>query len=170
MDIFVDSRGVLAWTDPDGVSRQAHCALGRGGIAEKAGEGDGVTPIGRFPLRSVMVRTDRVALPETLLPVLKISENDGWCDDPASPDYNKRIGLPHAAGHEKLWRDDALYDVIVEVGYNDDPVEAGRGSAIFVHVARADFGPTEGCVALALDDLLELLKACDAETRLVISR
>lgn len=168
MDIIVDRSGYLSWVDREESEHRVRCALGRGGVGDKAGEGDGVTPVGSFPLRAVMVRTDKITLPETRLAVSKIMENDGWCDDPASPDYNTRISLPHPASHEKLNRKDGLYDVIVEVGYNDDPVVPGKGSAIFLHVARDDYGPTEGCVALKLDDLRELLKSCDAETRLVI--
>ncbi len=170
MDIHVDCTGKLTWTDADNATHQVRCALGRGGIGLKGGEGDGVTPVGRFALRGIMVRTDRLAIPETALGSSSIGKNDGWCDDPASPDYNKRVKLPHSASHEELWRDDALYDVIVEVGYNDDPVEPGKGSAIFIHVARPGYEPTEGCVALKLDDLLALLKTCDRESRLIISR
>ena len=168
MNIYVDSSGYLSWIDRAETEHNVRCALGRGGVGIKTGEGDGVTPGGSFPLRAVLVRTDRVALPETRLAVSKIMEDDGWCDDPASADYNTRISLPHPASHETLSREDGLYDVIVEVGYNDDPVVPGKGSAIFLHVARDDYGPTEGCIALNLDDLRELLKSCDAETQLVI--
>ena len=169
MEIYVESPGFVTWTGTDGQEHRARCALGRGGVGGKTGEGDGVTPVGQYPLRSVMIRSDRVAMPQTALPVSMIMKNDGWCDDPASPDYNKRVALPHAASHEELWRDDRLYDVIVEVGYNDDPVEAGRGSAIFMHTSRPDYMPTEGCIALELNDLLELLKPCNGDTLLVIS-
>ncbi len=169
MDIFVDSSGFLTWKDSDDTDHRVRCALGRGGIGAKEGEGDGVTPTGCYPLRAVMIRSDRIALPQTGLPVSKICDTDGWCDDPESPDYNKRIRLPHPANYEELWRNDALYDVIVEIGYNDDPVVAGKGSAIFIHIARPGYTSTEGCVALALEDLLELLAGCDENSRLVIS-
>ena len=169
MDILVNNSGFLTWSSVGDATFRVRCALGRGGVGQKAGEGDGVTPVGCFPLRGIMVRRDRIDLPQTTLGVSNISINDGWCDDPASVDYNRRIVLPHPARHERLWREDGLYDVVVEVGYNDDPVVTGKGSAIFMHVARPGYGPTEGCVALALNDLLELLKACDNETRLVIS-
>lgn len=167
MDIIVDKSGMLAWNAGDAEHR-VRCSLGRGGIGNKEGEGDGITPLGTFPLRAVMVRTDRVGLPETRLPVSKIMDNDGWCDDPDDPDYNTRISLPHSASHEKLSRDDHLYDVIVEVGYNDDPIVSGRGSAIFMHLARENYTPTEGCVGLALEDMIKLLENCDGETRLVV--
>jgi L,D-peptidoglycan transpeptidase YkuD (ErfK/YbiS/YcfS/YnhG family) len=82
---------------------------------------------------------------------------DGWCDDPADADYNRFVQLPHPARCEALWRADALYDLLIVVGYNDDPVQPGRGSAIFIHVAKAGYAPTEGCLALALPDLQDLV-------------
>lgn len=139
------------------------CALGRGGVRADKREGDGVTPAGAWPLRRVWYRADRLSEPpQTALPLRVITVADGWCDDPSSPDYNRPVILPQAARHECLWRHDALYDVVVELGYNDDPPIAGRGSAIFLHVAHTDFAPTEGCVALARDDLLQFLRRCRA--------
>ena len=90
---------------------------------------------------------------------------DGWCDDPDDAAYNRPVRLPYAASHERLWRDDGIYDVIVVLGHNDDPPVPGRGSAIFLHVARPDYGPTAGCVALALADLLTVLREADPEAR-----
>jgi L,D-peptidoglycan transpeptidase YkuD (ErfK/YbiS/YcfS/YnhG family) len=146
------------------------CALGRGGVRRHKQEGDGATPAGRWPLRCVWYRADRLlAPPATVLPGRSIHENDGWCDDVSSPDYNRHVVLPHAARHERLWRDDELYDVLVELGYNDDPPVAPRGSAIFLHVARPGFPPTEGCVALAQADLLALLRACDGNDALDVT-
>ena len=145
------------------------CALGRGGIVGEKREGDGATPAGNFPLRVVFYRADRLPAPEAGLPVKSIWETDGWCDDPESADYNRLVDLPHPARHEFLWRDDGLYDLVVVIGYNDDPPIPGRGSAIFLHLAKPDLAPTEGCVALAREDLLALLKACDAGTRLIVS-
>lgn len=137
------------------------CAIGRGGIGVKGGEGDGVTPIGRFPIRRVLYRPDRVSV-RTKLPAAAIAQDDGWCDAPDDPNYNTPVKLPYAASHERMWREDHLYDVVVVLGYNDDPVIAGKGSAIFLHVARPDYGPTEGCVALALPDLLQALEKLSA--------
>lgn len=134
------------------------CAVGRGAVGEKRGEGDGITPVGRWPLRRVLYRADRLAAPETALDCAPIAPDDGWCDDPADAAYNRPVRLPYPASHEKLTREDHLYDVVVVLGHNDDPVVAGAGSAIFLHVARDDYGPTEGCVALALADLLEVLR------------
>lgn len=129
------------------------CALGRGGVVRDKREGDGATPAGIWPVRRLLYRPDREALPDTALPVSPISETDGWCDDPGDPAYNTPVTLPYPARCEALWRADALYDLVVVLGYNDDPPVAGLGSAIFLHVARPDYGPTEGCVALAADDL-----------------
>jgi L,D-peptidoglycan transpeptidase YkuD (ErfK/YbiS/YcfS/YnhG family) len=169
MDIRVDSSFILTWTDLHGAAQTVPCALGHGGIAVKKSEGDGITPVGNFALLSVMVRDDRLAFPETALDVSSINKNDGWCDDATSPYYNCPITLPHSASHERLYRDDALYDIIVDVDYNRAEPIAGKGSAIFIHIAQPGYPPTKGCVALALNDLLKLLKSCDDETQLVIS-
>ncbi len=163
MEIEVLPSGHLRWQ-----GREVRCALGRSGVAADKREGDGKTPAGRFPLRSVMVRGDRLAPPASRLPCRSIRTDDGWCDDPADPNYNRLVRLPYPGRHERLWRDDHVYDLVVPIGYNDDPVRAGRGSAIFLHVARPDYAPTEGCVALALDDLRELLAACAPGDAVVI--
>jgi L,D-peptidoglycan transpeptidase YkuD (ErfK/YbiS/YcfS/YnhG family) len=144
------------------------CAIGHGGIRRDKAEGDGATPVGRFPLREVLYRADRVSAVETALPLRALSPNDGWCDDPRDPRYNTRIALPSPAHHEELWRTDHLYDVIVVIGYNDAPAVAGKGSAIFLHVASPNFGPTDGCVALALPMLLAVLRRCGPVTTIQI--
>jgi L,D-peptidoglycan transpeptidase YkuD (ErfK/YbiS/YcfS/YnhG family) len=129
------------------------CALGKGGITHDKKEGDNATPIGRFPLRCVYYRPDVFSPPKTGLPLYALTPEDGWCDDITSPDYNTFVKLPHPARHEKLWRDDAVYDLIIVVGYNDAPVVLGKGSAIFIHIARENFAGTEGCVAFTREDL-----------------
>lgn len=134
-------------------------AVGRGGVRADKQEGDGATPAGLLPLRRVLYRADRVRRPRAAVPVSPLAPQDGWCDDPASADYNRPVRLPCPDRHEALWRDDALYDVIAVLGWNDAPPAPGRGSAIFLHVARPDGGPTEGCVALPLPDLLAALGA-----------
>jgi L,D-peptidoglycan transpeptidase YkuD (ErfK/YbiS/YcfS/YnhG family) len=149
------SRGLLRWN-----GLEVRCALGRGGVVP-AGfkrEGDGATPLGDWPMRQVFWRPDRLEKPVTQLPVIALRPDMGWCDDPAHPDYNRQVVLPFPASHERLWREDRVYDLIVELGYNDDPAIAGRGSAIFLHLARDNFDPTEGCVACSRDDLLALLR------------
>lgn len=164
MDILVTPAGRLSW---QGCS--SRCALGPSGVRVDKCEGDGATPAGAFPLRRVLYRADRLAPPPTRLALAALAENDAWCDDPKDPRYNQQLRLPYPASHEHLWRGDHLYDVIVVLGYNDAPVVPGRGSAIFLHVARPDFGPTAGCVAIALADLLALLVAVGPENRLVVS-
>jgi len=151
---------------PDG--HRVECALGRGGIRGEKHEGDGVTPAGVWEIRRVLYRPDRLIKPRTRLSLAPIGEDDGWCDDPADPNYNQPITRPYAASHEALWRDDGVYDLIAILGYNDDPPEAGRGSAIFLHVARPNYAPTEGCVALALPDLLMLLEQIHPQSALHI--
>ncbi|MDK9721087.1 MAG: L,D-transpeptidase family protein [Rhodospirillales bacterium] len=133
------------------------CALGRTGILMAKKEGDGATPAGIFPLRRVFFRPDRQPFPVTRLPVWPLHSFDGWCDAPDHPDYNRPVRLPFAASHEKMWRDDSLYDLGAVLGHNDDPPLPGLGSAIFMHVAKPDYAPTEGCVALSLADLAALL-------------
>lgn len=137
--------------------RMMRCAIGRSGLAVNKREGDGTTPVGDFPVREVFYRADRVAKPKTKLPCRALLSTDGWCDDPADPRYNCPVTLPYAASHENMMRDDGLYDLVVVLGYNDDPVTAGLGSAIFLHVAAPGYSPTEGCVALALFDLQEVV-------------
>ncbi|HEY1933730.1 MAG TPA: L,D-transpeptidase family protein [Acetobacteraceae bacterium] len=131
--------------------------LGRAGVAEHKEEGDGATPAGLLPLRRVLYRADRLRAPECAVPIEPIAETDGWCDDPSSREYNRMIRLPHDAHHEELWRTDPLYDLVGVLGWNDSPAVRGQGSAIFLHVARPDYAPTEGCIALALPDLLRVL-------------
>jgi len=135
------------------------CATGRGGLRADKREGDGATPRALLPLRRVLYRADRGPAPACAVPVEPLGPADGWCDDPADAAYNRPVTLPHPARHEALWRDDAVYDVIGVLGWNDAPAERGRGSAIFLHVARPDHAPTEGCVALALPDLRAALAA-----------
>jgi len=132
-------------------------ALGRGGVRVDKREGDAATPAGVLPLRRVFYRADRVPPPHCAVPIEPIAPNDGWCDDVAEADYNRLVRLPHDGRYEELWRQDAVYDVVGVLGWNDAPVVRGCGSAIFLHVARADYAPTEGCVALALPDLRRVL-------------
>jgi L,D-peptidoglycan transpeptidase YkuD (ErfK/YbiS/YcfS/YnhG family) len=116
-------------------------------------------------MRRVLYRVDRGPAPATRLPLAMIGRDDGWCDDPSDPRYNRQIRLPAAAGAERLWRDDHIYDAVVVLGHNSDPVIAGAGSAIFLHIARPGFGPTEGCVALDHSDLLTVLAGADLDSR-----
>jgi L,D-peptidoglycan transpeptidase YkuD (ErfK/YbiS/YcfS/YnhG family) len=162
--ITVSPDGWLNW---DG--HRVRAALGRSGVTSSKREGDGATPAGTFALRNLLYRADRLARPDTKLSCSPIAEGAGWSDDPADPHYNRPVALPHTFGHERLWREDGLYDLIVPLAYNDDPPVAGLGSAIFLHVAKPGYLRTEGCVALALPDLLALLPECGPETCLAIA-
>lgn len=144
------------------------CAVGRTGVRRDKREGDGATPAGTFPLRQVLFRPDRIAEPRCRLPVRALEPADGWCDDPEDVAYNRPVRRPYPASHEALWRDDALYDLIVVPGHNDDPPVPGMGSAIFIHCADADRGATEGCVALARAELSAIVGLLDPASRLVV--
>lgn len=152
-DIVVEPVGELWWR-----GSSYRCALGHGGVRIDKREGDGATPVGRFPLRRVLYRPDRLPSPATKLPVAPLSPDDGWCDDPMDPLYNRLVRLPYAGCREEwMWRSDGLYDVVVVLGHNDDPVVPNMGSAVFLHVASPDYRPTHGCIALARRDLLAIL-------------
>lgn len=145
------------------------CTIGRAGFSQCKQEGDGATPIGEWPLRRVLYRPDRVQeVLRIALPVQVLHPGDLWCDDPSHADYNKMVRAPHPVSCEQLWREDGVYDLIVPLGYNDDPVISGRGSAIFMHVARPGYEPTQGCVALALPDLLTMLRFAEGEDVLTV--
>ena len=151
--------------------RWTRCAIGPAGVVAAAAkrEGDGASPAGSWIMRRVFYRPDRRPAPRTGLPVEPLRPSDGWCDAPADPAYNRRVTWPYPASAEHLWRDDDIYDLIVTLGHNDDPVVPGAGSAIFLHLARPDFAPTQGCVALAAADLEELLRQAEPGDALVIS-
>lgn len=142
------------------------CALGRGGVigAAQKREGDGTSPLGKWRMKRVFYRPDRLVRPETDLPIVPLAEHDGWCDQPEHPLYNRPVRLPFEASHEKLWRDDHVYDLIVELSHNDAPVEPYRGSAVFFHLSHEDFRPTEGCVAIPLDYMNAVLKIATPES------
>ena len=163
MDLIVEPAGMAVWG-----SLRFRCALGRAGIRRDKREGDGATPAGTWAMRRLLYRRDRIDRPETALPASAIGRDDGWCDAPGDARYNQQVQLPYAASAETLYREDGLYDVIVPLGYNDAPVVAGAGSAIFLHVARVDLAPTEGCVALALGDLLAVLREADIGSRVIV--
>ena len=142
-------------------------AIGRGGVRPDKQEGDGATPPGLLSLRRILYRADRVPIPPCAVPREPLAPEDGWCDAPGDPQYNRKVRLPYSGRHEELWRRDPLYDIVGVLGWNDDPVVRNRGSAIFLHVARPDYAPTEGCVALALPDLTRLLAAGITALRIV---
>jgi L,D-peptidoglycan transpeptidase YkuD (ErfK/YbiS/YcfS/YnhG family) len=144
------------------------CALGAGGVAKQKREGDLKSPAGQFPLREVLYRADRLDRPSTGLPLRPIRPSDGWCDAPSDNAYNRPVALPYHASAENLWREDNIYDLVVVIGYNDKPVRKCLGSAIFLHIATHEYGPTKGCVALAYDDLLAIVRRLDACAEILI--
>ncbi len=164
-DILVNSSGKLSFN-----GKEYRCAIGPSGVIKDKKDGDGGTPEGCFPLRRVFYRADKISKPETVLPCVPISKDDGWCDDSKDPNYNTFVKLPYAGGREELWREDNLYDLVAVIGYNDAPPVPGKGSAIFMHVARESYSPTAGCVALALNDLIEILKGLAPDSKICISR
>ena len=140
------------------------CALGREGITYRKREGDGATPAGILGMMAVYYRPDRVRRPLTRLPVLTIAPDAGWCDDPGDRNYNRPVTLPFPAGHEVLWRDDGLYDIVVVLDWNLDTPVPGRGSAIFLHLASPAFAPTAGCIAVTEPAMRRILAAASETT------
>jgi L,D-peptidoglycan transpeptidase YkuD (ErfK/YbiS/YcfS/YnhG family) len=151
-----------------GAPLSMRCAIGRSGMVRNKAEGDGGTPVGAWPLRGVFFRADRIPKPKTKLPLREISPADGWCDAPKDRNYNRLVKLPYPASAEDMWRSDEIYDLVVELGYNDDPIVPGKGSAIFLHVARPKYSPTAGCVAVALGELRTLLALVEPGSHIVI--
>lgn len=165
MDLIASSDGRLRFG-----GAVFRCALGEGGVITGASkcEGDGASPIGVYRLRFGFYRADRGAAPETGLVMRPIAPDDGWCDAPHDPAYNRLVRLPYPASCETLTRDDELYDIIVVLDHNDHPPQPRLGSAIFLHCAKPGYPPTKGCVALARSDLDAVLKRCGPENRLEI--
>ena len=147
---------------------QIRVAIGRSGILANKREGDGGTPRGRFRLVRLWWRADRAPRPRTLLPVRRIGKHDGWSEDPKDRLYNRPIRVADGVPGDRLWRQDGLYDFIIELDHNARPRVAGRGSAVFIHVAREPFQSTAGCVALPAPRLQRLLERIGPKTRIVI--
>ncbi|HET7886856.1 MAG TPA: L,D-transpeptidase family protein [Bradyrhizobium sp.] len=143
-------------------------ALGRGGIIANKREGDGGTPKGTFFPQQLWWRADRAPRPQTFLPVRAIRAEDAWCENPASRHYNRRIRLDPGMSGDRLTREDRLYDFIVEIDHNTRPRISGRGSAVFLHLARPNFSPTAGCVSMTRTAMLQLLRRLGTDTKIVI--
>lgn len=144
------------------------CALGGAGCRARKREGDAATPIGRWRLRAVFYRADRLPRPRTGLPVRALRPLDGWCDAVGDRNYNRWVRHPYPASAEKLWRSDSLYDLIVILDHNACPRIQGHGSAIFLHVADAGYRPTAGCIALQRPHLLRLLARLGRASRVLV--
>jgi L,D-peptidoglycan transpeptidase YkuD (ErfK/YbiS/YcfS/YnhG family) len=145
------------------------CALGKNGIKKKIKEGDNITPKGIFRITKIYYRHDRIGNLKTLIKKTKIKKNIGWCDDSKSNFYNQQIKLPYKFNYEKLYRNDRIYDLLAVLNYNTNPVVKNKGSAIFIHIARNNYKPTAGCVALKKGDLIKLLQTIKKNTKIKIS-
>ena len=153
-----------------GFGLAAPCAFGRSGVTDAKAEGDGASPRGAYRLRACHWRPDRGPRPATALPTIPIRRGDGWCDDARHPLYNRPVRLPFAPGHERMWREDRAYDVVVVLDQNVDPAVPGAGSAVFWHLTKGpQLTPTEGCVAVDPDAMRAFLARCDTRTILRIA-
>ena len=145
------------------------CALGKAGIGKKKREGDNVTPTGTFKIVKIYYRSDRIKKISSKFRAIEITKNMGWCDDPNSKNYNQLINLPSKYGHEKLFKKNNIYDIIVVLNYNMKPVVKNKGSAIFIHVAKKNYQPTQGCIALKKNDLLKILSKINKNIKIKIN-
>ena len=165
MDIFLDHRGRIQFDSFIG-----HASVGKRGVGHKKREGDHITPLGNYPLRKVLFRPDRVMLPNTKLPSQEIQPDDGWCNETDHLNYNMLVKLPFNGTHEIMWRNDHVYDILVIIGYNDNPIISGQGSAIFIHLAHFDFRPTEGCVGVSIETMKKILNFATLKSRVIIQK
>jgi L,D-peptidoglycan transpeptidase YkuD (ErfK/YbiS/YcfS/YnhG family) len=145
------------------------CALGKAGVKKKIKEGDDITPKGTFKIIKIYYRPDKIKKFKTSIKKIKIKKNMGWCDDPNSRFYNKQIKLPTNLSHEKLYRNDNLYDLVGVLNYNTNPIIKNKGSAIFIHVAKKKFNKTKGCIAIEKKKLIYLLSKIEKNIEINIS-
>ena len=143
---------------------KAKCSIGKRGIGYKKKEGDLITPKGRYRIKYILYRKDKIKRIQTKIKKIVIKKNMGWCDDPNSKLYNKLIKLPSTFSYEKLYRSDNVYDIILVLNYNMKPIIKHKGSAIFIHVSKSNYKKTEGCVALKKTHLLKILKQLKKNT------
>ena len=146
------------------------CALGKRGIGKKKKEGDLITPIGQYKIKYILYRKDRIKKIQSKLRKIVIKKNMGWCNDLKSKDYNKLINLPFNYSYEELFRKENIYDIVLVLNYNMNPIKKNRGSAIFIHIAKKDYKKTQGCVAVKKLDLLKILKKIKVKTKVKIER
>lgn len=165
MKFVLKNQNRLIWA-----SGNCRAAIGVGGLVPLADkrEGDGASPIGQFVFRRALYRADRIARPQCILTTTKIVEQDGWCDQPNDPAYNRPVVLPYPASAESLFRQDHVYDLLIVLGHNDRPPLAKMGSAIFLHLARENYPPTRGCIAIAKPDFLDILQLVEKKSSLSI--
>ena len=146
------------------------CAVGKRGVNLKKKEGDFITPIGLYKIKYILYRKDRIKKIQSKLRKITIKKNMGWCDDPKSKQYNKLVNLPFSYGCERLFKKENIYDIILVLNYNMNPVKKNKGSAIFVHIAKKNYEKTQGCVAVKKLDLLKILKKIKVKTKVKIER
>lgn len=144
------------------------CALGKAGIGKKNIEGDNITPKGTYRIIQIYYRKDRVKKISSSFKLNKITKSMGWCDDPSSKKYNRLIRLPTKYSHEKLYQKNNIYDLLLVIDYNMNPVVINKGSAIFIHVAKKNYKPTAGCISLKKRDILKLIKILKLNTKILI--
>ncbi len=145
------------------------CALGKAGVKKKTIEGDNITPKGIFKIIKIYYRADKIKKIKTLIKKIKIRKDMGWCDDPKSRFYNQQIKLPTKYGHEKLYRSDNLYDLIVVLSYNINPIIKNKGSAIFLHIAKNSYQKTKGCIGLKKEHLIKIISEIKKNTKIKIN-
>jgi L,D-peptidoglycan transpeptidase YkuD (ErfK/YbiS/YcfS/YnhG family) len=161
--IIINKSGYLEYED-----LRFRCALGKAGIGKKIIEGDTITPKGIFKIVKIYYRKDRIQKILSKFRLIKITKNIGWCDDPKSKKYNKIINLPTKYTHEKLYRKDNVYDLVIVLNYNTNPTIKNKGSAIFIHIAKKNYKKTEGCIALKKFHLMQLIEKIKKNTRIII--
>ena len=147
---------------------KAKCALGKRGIAYKRKEGDLITPKGEYKIKFILYRKDRLKKITSKIKLIVIKKNMGWCDDPNSNHYNKLVKLPYEYNYEKLYKKENIYDIILVLDYNMNPVIKNRGSAIFIHIAKKNYKKTEGCIAVKKKSLLKIIKDIKKNTKVKI--
>ena len=145
------------------------CAIGKRGISKNKYEGDLCTPIGKFTFEYLLYRKDKIKNLKTDIPKKVIKKNMGWCDDPKSEKYNKLIKFPFSYKAEKLFLNKEIYDLLLVINYNRNPVFPEKGSAIFLHIASKNFKPTKGCIAIKKKDFLKILPLIRKKTKIIIN-
>jgi L,D-peptidoglycan transpeptidase YkuD (ErfK/YbiS/YcfS/YnhG family) len=162
--IFINKSGYLEYKD-----LKFRCALGKAGVKRKKIEGDNITPIGTFRINNIYYRRDHIKKIFSKFKLIEIKKNMGWCNDPKSKQYNQLIRLPNKYKHEKLYRKDNIYDLILVLNYNTRPILKNKGSAIFIHVATKNYKKTAGCIALKKKHLINLVEKINKKTQININ-
>jgi L,D-peptidoglycan transpeptidase YkuD (ErfK/YbiS/YcfS/YnhG family) len=162
--IYINKSGYLKYKN-----LKFRCALGKAGIGKKIKEGDNITPKGTYKIIKIFYRKDRIKELVSQIKLIQIKKNMGWCDDPKSKKYNQLIYLPTKYSHEKLYRRDNIYDLILVLNYNIKPIIKNKGSAIFIHIARKNYKKTAGCIALEKNNLIKLVLKIQKHTKIKIS-